>query len=73
VALDKSVIGIIVVADSIRENSLEAIQRLKRLGVKTAMITGDNMRTAKSIAEQAGIDEFHAELLPEQKVDIVKD
>ncbi|MCW3994622.1 MAG: cation-translocating P-type ATPase [Candidatus Bathyarchaeota archaeon] len=73
VALDKSVIGVIVVADTIRDNSLEAIQRLKRLGVKTAMITGDNMLTAKSIAEQAGVDEFHAELLPEQKVDVVKD
>jgi P-type Cu+ transporter len=73
VALDKSVIGIIVLADSIRENSLEAIQRLKRLGVKTAMITGDNMRTAKSIAEAAGIDEFHAELLPQHKVDIIKE
>lgn len=73
VALDKSIIGIIVVADTIRGNSLEAIQRLKRLGVRTAMITGDNLRTAKTIAEQAGVDEFHAELLPEQKVDIVKD
>jgi heavy metal translocating P-type ATPase len=68
VALDKHVIGIVVVADTIRANSLEAIQRLKRLGVKTAMLTGDNLRTAKSIAEQIGIDEYHAELLPEQKV-----
>jgi len=68
VALDKNVIGIIVVADTVRKNSLEAIQRLKRLGVKTAMLTGDNVRTAKSIAEQVGVDEYHAELLPEQKV-----
>ncbi len=68
VALDKNVIGIVVVADTVRKNSLEAIQRLKRLGVKTAMLTGDNMRTAKSIAEQIGVDEYHAELLPEQKV-----
>ncbi|MGB8779227.1 MAG: cation-translocating P-type ATPase [Candidatus Bathyarchaeia archaeon] len=71
VALDKNVIGVIVVADTVRENSLEAIQRLKRLGVKTAMITGDNMRTAKSIAEQIGVDEYHAELLPEQKVAVI--
>jgi heavy metal translocating P-type ATPase len=71
VALDKHVIGIVVVADTVRENSLEAIQRLKRLGVKTVMITGDNMRTAKSIAEQVGVDEYHAELLPEQKVAII--
>ena len=71
VALDKQVIGIVVVADTVRENSLEAIQRLKRLGVKTVMLTGDNMRTAKSIAEQIGVDEYHAELLPEQKVAII--
>lgn len=71
VALDKNVIGVVVVADTVRENSLEAIQRLKRLGVKTAMITGDNMRTARSIAEQIGVDEYHAELLPEQKVAVI--
>ncbi len=71
VALDKNVIGVIVVADTVRENSLEAIQRLKRLGVKTAMITGDNTRTAKSIAEQTGVDEYYAELLPEQKVAVI--
>ncbi len=71
VALDKDVIGVIVVADTVRENSLEAIQRLKRLGIKTVMITGDNMLTAKAIAEQIGIDEYHAELLPEQKVAII--
>ena len=68
VTLNNNVIGIVVVADTVRKNSLEAIQRLKRLGVKTAMLTGDNTRTAKSIAEQIGVDEYHAELLPEQKV-----
>jgi len=68
VALDKNVIGIVIVADTVRANSLEAIQRLKRLGIKTAMLTGDNTRTAKSIAEQVGVDEYRAELLPEQKV-----
>ncbi len=73
VALDKNVIGVVVVADVVRENSLEAVQRLKRLGVKTAMITGDNIRTAKSIAEQIGVDEYRAELLPEQKVEVVKE
>ena len=71
VALDKNVIGIIVVADTVRANSLEAIQRLKRLGIKTVMLTGDNMRTAKSIADQVGVDEYHAELLPEQKVAVI--
>jgi len=71
VALDKHVIGIVVVADTVRKDSLEAIQRLKRLGVKTAMLTGDSVLTAKSIAEQIGIDEYHAELLPEEKVAII--
>jgi heavy metal translocating P-type ATPase len=71
VALDKNVIGIVVVADTVRGNSSEAIQRLKRIGVKTAMITGDNTRTAKSIAEQIGVDEYHAELLPEDKVAVI--
>jgi Cu+-exporting ATPase len=73
VALDKNVIGVVVVADTVRENSLEAILRLKRLGVKTVMLTGDNMRTAKSIAEQIRIDEYHAELLPEQKVSVIEE
>jgi len=73
VAIDKKVIGVVVVADTVRENSLEAIQRLKRLGIKTVMLTGDNIRTAKSIAEQTGVDEYRAELLPEQKVDVIKD
>lgn len=71
VILDKQFIGLVVVADTVRENSLEAIGRLKSIGVKTAMITGDNMQTAKSIAEQVGVDEYYAELLPEQKVEII--
>jgi P-type Cu+ transporter len=73
VAIDKKVIGVVVVADTVRENSLEAIQRLKRLGIKTVMITGDNIRTAKSIAEQTGVDDYRAELLPEQKVEVIKE
>ena len=71
VVLDKQFIGLIVVADTIRENSLEAIGRLKSIGVKTVMITGDNMQTANSIAQQVGVNEYYAELLPEQKVEII--
>jgi heavy metal translocating P-type ATPase len=71
VILDKQLIGLVVVADTVRENSLEAIGRLKSIGVKTAMITGDNMQTAKSIAGQVGVDEYYGELLPEQKVEII--
>jgi Cd2+/Zn2+-exporting ATPase len=71
VILDKQVIGIIAVADTVRKDSSEAVQRLRRLGIKTVMLTGDNMRAAKSIAGQIGVDEFHAELLPEQKVEVI--
>jgi Cd2+/Zn2+-exporting ATPase len=71
VILDKQVIGVIAVADTVRKDSFEAVQRLRRLGIKTVMLTGDNMRAAKSIAGQIGVDEFYAELLPEQKVEVI--
>ena len=71
VILDKQVIGIIAVADTLRKDSSEAVQQLRRLGIKTVMLTGDNMRAAKSIAGQIGVDEFYAELLPEQKVEVI--
>jgi Cd2+/Zn2+-exporting ATPase len=72
VKLDKEIIGVIAVADTIRKGSLEAVQRLRRLGVRTIMLTGDNRRVAKSIAEQVGADEFLAELLPEQKAEVIE-
>ena len=71
VILGKHVIGVIAVADTVRKDSSEAVQRLRRLGIKIVMLTGDNMRAAKSIAGQIGVDEFYAELLPEQKVEII--
>jgi len=71
VILDEQMIGVIAVADTVRKDSSEAVQRLRRLGIKTVMLTGDNMRAAKSIAGQIGVDEFYAELLPEQKVEVI--
>lgn len=59
--------GVIAVADSIREGAVAAVTRLKLRGITTAMITGDNHRTAARIAEQVGIDEIHAEVLPGEK------
>jgi P-type E1-E2 ATPase len=59
--------GVIAVADSIREGAGAAVTRLKLRGITTAMITGDNHRTAARIAEQVGIDEIHAEVLPGEK------
>ena len=71
VIIDKHLVGLIAVADTIRGNSRDAVERLRRLGIKTVMITGDNMRAAKSIAGQIGVDEFQAELLPEQKAEVI--
>ncbi len=70
---DNKLLGVIAVADTIKEDSAEAIAELKKLGIKPVMITGDNERTAKAIANQAGIDEVIAGVLPEGKSDAVRD
>ncbi len=72
VAKVNQVIGIIAVADTLKEDSINAINELKSLGLKTAMITGDNKRTAQAIADQVGIDHIVSEVLPDGKVDEIK-
>lgn len=69
---EKEVIGLIAVMDKIRNTSIKTMAELRKRGIKTVMITGDNGRTAKAIANKIGIDEYQAELLPEDKVKIVE-
>ena len=73
VAYAGEILGMIAVADTVRPTAAEAVSRLKRLGVeRIVMLTGDNSRTAHSIAEQIGVDQVYAELLPEAKVDVIR-
>ena len=65
-------LGAIAIADPLKEGAKEAIDRLKRQGITPVMLTGDNERTARAIAEQIGIEEVHAEILPEDKLRLVK-
>ncbi|MEM3562575.1 MAG: cation-translocating P-type ATPase [Candidatus Jordarchaeaceae archaeon] len=70
---DGHICGVITVADTPRYKSRETIAELKKLGVKTIMLTGDNPRTAKAIANQLGLDEVIAEMLPEEKAKKIKE
>ena len=72
VAVDGAPAGVIAVADTGKEESGEAVRRLYALGLKVAMITGDNRRTAEAIAREIGIDRVLAEVRPEDKADEVK-
>jgi len=72
VAIDQKLAAIIAVADPIKESTFAAIEALHQLGLKVAMITGDNRHTAQAIAKKLGIDEVIAEVLPEGKIEAVK-
>ena len=68
---EKNVIGLIAISDTIKPNSIEAIVQLQEMGLKVVMVSGDNIRAAKAIATEVGIDEVHADVLPEEKVNVV--
>ena len=72
VSVDGSAAGIIAVADTLREESVQAVRQLHDLGIEVVMITGDNRRTGEAIGKQAGIDRVLAEVLPQEKADQVK-
>jgi len=72
VAIDGTVRGVIAVADTIKEGSIEAISDIQSMGLSVSMITGDNGRTADAIARQVGVDEVYAEVLPGDKVAMIK-
>jgi len=72
IAIDGKSAGIIAVADTLKEHSKEAVTELKALGLQVVMLTGDNRRTAQAIADELGINRVLSEVLPQDKLDMVK-
>jgi len=67
-AIDSKIEAIFGISDPIREDAKAAIERFYQQGLRVVMLTGDNQKTAQAIAQQAGVDEFHAQLMPEEKL-----
>jgi len=72
-SVDNSIVGLIGVADTIKEHSAEAIKQLEKMGIQVIMVTGDNERTARTIAEKLGIERVLSEVLPDQKERVVRE
>lgn len=73
IACDKKLCGYIIVSDSIKENSSGAVSDLKSMGIKTFMLTGDKSKNADMVAEKTGIEKVYSELLPDQKLEKIKE
>ncbi|TFG06811.1 cation-translocating P-type ATPase [Candidatus Thorarchaeota archaeon] len=69
---ENSVLGVILLSDTIRTEAKAAVQSLKAMGIRTAMLTGDREEIARQVADELGIDVFYPELLPSEKVDLVQ-
>ncbi len=72
IAIDGRAIGVLGIADPIKSTARQAIRELDEMGLKVIMCTGDNRRTAESVARELSIDEFRAEVMPNEKIEIVK-
>ncbi|MFF3097790.1 heavy metal translocating P-type ATPase [Streptomyces cyaneofuscatus] len=72
VAWDGEARGVLGVADAVKDGSAAAVAQLRALGLRPVLLTGDNRAVAEAVAREVGIDEVHAEVLPEEKVDVVK-
>jgi Cu+-exporting ATPase len=72
VAWDGEARGVVVVSDTVKDTSAEAVEALRELGLRPVLLTGDNEAAARSVAAEVGIDEVIAEVLPEEKVDVVR-
>ncbi len=68
---EEGLIGLLAVADKVRPGARAALQRLKQAGVRTIMLSGDNERSARAVAAQVGVDEYYAQLLPTEKVEVL--
>ena len=71
VAVDGIYKGQIIIADTVKDNAKSAVSTLKKLGLSTAILTGDGEETARAVAEETGVEEVHAKLLPEEKLNVL--
>lgn len=72
VCVDKEIMGVIYLKDTVKPGLIQRFERLRQIGIRTIMCTGDNPLTAETIAKEAGVDDFIAECKPEDKIDVIK-